>query len=255
MQDRQPQAPHQYGSLFYQYQRTGAALSAARLLPEVLRHVTVRSVLDVGCGAGAWVKGYRDLGIEDCVGVDGDYVDRSVLVMDRGDFHARDITKPFDFGRQFDIVQCLEVAEHVPRTSGAMVIENIVRHGKMVLFSAAPPGQGGEDHINERPYEYWRDMFLRHDFHLFDFVRPAIQNDAAIEPWYRFNVLFYAHDSIVESLPSAVQASRVPDSGRIADDSPLEYRMRRLLLRCLPQWVVSKLAVWKHRRTVNSMGH
>jgi hypothetical protein len=34
----------------------------------------------------------------------------------------------------------------------------------MVLFSAAPPGQGGEHHVNERTYEFWRGLFARHGY-------------------------------------------------------------------------------------------
>ena len=33
------------------------------------------------------------------------------------------------------------------------------RHSDIVLFSAAPPGQGGHGHVNERSYEYWRGEF------------------------------------------------------------------------------------------------
>jgi len=252
-----PTAPtahaHRYDDLFYRYQREGAARSASQVLPRVLRHLDVRSVLDVGCGAGAWVKAYEDLGVPTCVGIDGDYVDRSVLLMKPENFQPLDIARPFDLGRQFDLVQCLEVAEHVPSHAGDVLIDNLARHGRMVLFSAAPPGQGGEDHINERPYGYWRDAFARHGFQLYDFVRPEMRDDPLIEPWYRFNVLFFAHCSIVASLPAAVTRFAVPDNGVIPDVSPWAYQARKLLLRCLSPRLVSRMAVWKHRRIVDTM--
>ena len=244
---------HRYDELFYRYQREGAARSANQLLPRVLRHLDVRSVLDVGCGAGAWVKVYEDLGVPICVGIDGDYVDRSVLLMKPENFQPADITQPFDLGRQFELVQCLEVAEHVPSHFSDVLIDNLCRHGRMVLFSAAPPGQGGEDHINERPYVHWRSAFARHGFDLYDFVRPEVRGDALIEPWYRFNVLFFAHRSITASLPAAVTRFAVPDNGAIADVSPWTYQARKLLLRCLWPSLVSRMAVWKHRRIVDRM--
>ena len=41
-------------------------------------------------------------------------------------------------------------------------VQNLVRHASgAILFSAAPPGQGGEFHVNEQPYEYWRGKFQR----------------------------------------------------------------------------------------------
>ena len=244
---------HTYDSLFYQYQREGAIRSARTLLPPLIRVLGVKSVLDVGCGAAAWLAAYRDLGVTDCIGVDGEYVDRSLLLIDKDRFHPRDITRPFDFARQFDLVQCLEVAEHVPTAMSDTLVDNIVRHGRRVLFSAAVPGQGGEDHINEQSYEFWRDRFAARSYHLYDFVRPAVVDNEAIEPWYRYNVLLFVHDSAAKALPAEVAATRVPDASPIRDYSPLPYRLRKALLRSLPDGAVSALAVWKHKLAVRSL--
>jgi SAM-dependent methyltransferase len=243
---------HTYDSLFYEYQREGSARSALSLLPAVIEALGVGSVLDVGCGAGAWLSAYRQLDIVDCTGVDGDYVDRSLLVIDQDAFHPRDITQPFDFQRKFDIVQCLEVAEHVPPQTSQALVDNLTRHGKMVLFSAAVPGQGGKGHINEQPYEYWRDLFVERGYRLFDFVRPLAAGNEAIEPWYRYNILFFAHDSVVPSLPAQIASTRIRDGAPVPDYSPLAYRLRKMLLRSLPDSAVSMLAVMKHRYFVHS---
>ena len=244
---------HAYDSLFYEYQRDGSARSARALLPNVIAALGIRSVLDVGCGAGGWLSAYRALGVTDCLGVDREYVDRTMLLIDQAIFCPRDITRSFDFGRQFDLVQCLEVGEHVPRQACDTLIDNIVRHGRMVLFSAAVPGQGGENHVNEQPYEFWRDMFAARGFHFFDFVRPTADGNDAIEPWYRYNMMFFAHDFVVGSLPPAIAATRVPDGAGIRDFSPAGYRLRKMVMRSLPDSTVSMMAVWKHRRVVRSL--
>lgn len=245
---------HVYDSLFYKYQREGAARSALSMLPYVLGPLQLRSVLDVGCGAAAWLSGYRQLGIEDVIGVDGDYVDRSILLINQELFIPADITKPFNFQRQFDVVQCLEVAEHVPTSASETLIDNIVRHGKFVLFSAAVPGQGGEDHINEQPYGYWGDLFAARGYDLFDFIRPQIVDNRSIEAWYRYNTLFFAHQSVVPSLPAGIAASRLSPTAVIPDYSPISYRLRKAILRLLPDSAVSKLAVIKHQRAVRALG-
>jgi SAM-dependent methyltransferase len=206
----------------------------------------IKSVLDIGCGAGAWLAAYRDLGVEDLVGVDGDYVDRSMLLVEPCIFKPCDITKPLALGRHFDLVQCLEVAEHIPRGSSNMLVDNIVRHGKQVLFSAAVPGQGGEEHINEQPYEYWRNLFASRGYRLYDFVRPRIRANEKVEPWYRYNIMFFAHDSVSNALPAEVRNARVFDNAPIDDYAPATYRLRKLLVRSLPMRLVSLLAVWKH---------
>lgn len=244
---------HHYDSLFYRYQREGSARSAMKVLPCVLGKLPITSALDVGCGAAAWLSAYDKLGVKDYLGIDGDYVDRSLLMVDVARFRPGNITQPIDVGRQFDLVQCLEVAEHVPTATSATLVDNIVRHGKLVLFSAAVPGQGGEDHINEQPCEFWRDLFAARGYRLFDFVRPEIAGEHTVESWYRYNLMFFAHDSVVAQLPPAIARTRVPDGAPIADLSPLGFRLRKLVLRSLPESVVSKLAVWKHKQAVKAL--
>jgi SAM-dependent methyltransferase len=244
---------HQYDSLFYQYQREGSLRSARIVLPMVVRACQAKSLLDVGCGAGAWLSAAKQGGLDDFHGVDGDYVDRSLLMVEATRFSPRDISKAFDLGRRFDLVQCLEVAEHVPGASSQTLVDNIVRHGNLVLFSAAVPGQGGEDHINEQSYGYWRDLFAARGYRLFDFIRPRIADNLDIEPWYRYNVLLFVHDSQVEQLPAEVKGSRIADDKEVPDYSPLSYRIRKGVLRHLPNVVVSKMAVWKHSRAVRAL--
>ena len=244
---------YRYDALFYKYQRDGAVRSARALLPHVISALHINSVLDVGCGAGAWLAAYDALGVSDHVGVDGDYVDRSMLLVAAAKFVPRDISIPFDLARQFDLVQCLEVGEHVPNAASATLVDNIVRHGKHVLFSAAVPGQGGEEHINEQPYGFWRALFAQRGFRLFDFLRPRMQDDNRIEPWYRHNVLFFAHDDVVEQLASTIISAHVPDDAPIKDFASAGYRLRKALLRSLPSKAVSSIAILKHKLVVRSL--
>ncbi|WP_435201864.1 hypothetical protein [Qipengyuania sp. 902] len=58
------------------------------------------------------------------------------------DFLPQDLSQPFDLAQRFDLVQTLEVAEHLPETSARDFVASIARHGDIVLFSAAVPGQG-----------------------------------------------------------------------------------------------------------------
>lgn len=243
---------HIYDKLFYEYQREGSQRSALNLLPALINALNINSVLDVGCGAGAWLSAYKVLGVSDCIGVDGEYVDRSMLMIDQNIFHPEDITKPFNLNRQFDIVQCLEVAEHVPTECSSTLIQNIIKHGKLVLFSAAVPGQGGEEHINEQPYEFWRDTFSNYGYRLFDYIRPAVIEIKSIEPWYRYNILLFAHDSIIPELPLEVTSTRINDKSSITDYSPITYRIRKKILRTLPTRIISKLAVIKHKLLARS---
>ena len=149
-------------------------------------------------------------------------------------------------------MQCLEVAEHVPKDKSGALIDNLTRHGSCVMFSAAVPGQGGEQHINEQPHEFWRDLFAMRGYRLFDCLRPSLAGLTEVESWYRYNLMLYVKDEALCTLPEAVLATRVPCGSRVDDRSPLTYRLRKMVLRQLSVDWVSRLAVWKHRRAVRS---
>ena len=119
------------------------------------------------------------------------------LLFDASRFRPTDVASSFRLGRTFDLVQCLEVAEHLDPSASETLVDNLVAHAPIVVFSAAPPGQGGENHINERPYEFWRDLFEKRGYSLFDFLRPQIRLRLDVEHWYRYNMLvFVRHDAV-----------------------------------------------------------
>jgi SAM-dependent methyltransferase len=235
-----------YDDAFFRYIQEGSTRSAQKVVPLVAQALGVKSVLDVGCGAGAWLREYRNQAVTDCLGVDGDYVQKEQLLIPAENFTAHDITQPFDLGRRFDLAQCLEVGEHIPQSASETLVENLVRHSQAILFSAAIPGQGGENHINEQTYEFWRALFHRHEYKPFDFVRPAIKASTAIEIWYRHNIILYVAPERVQGLPSAVAGTHVPDGEPIASVSSFLYRLRTRILALLSVRWVSRLAVWKH---------
>jgi ribosomal protein L11 methylase PrmA len=68
-----------YTADFYRTQRDGARRSAEVVVPIVVELVQPHSVVDVGCGVGAWLAVFRQNGIEDIVGVDGPHIERQLL--------------------------------------------------------------------------------------------------------------------------------------------------------------------------------
>ena len=237
---------HTYDSQFFDYIQTGSSRSAKAVLPLVLAGLPLNSVLDVGCGAGAWLREYAALGISDYWGVDGDYVQKDQLLIPHDRFLARDLAQPFTLDRRFDLAQCLEVAEHLPKDRAAVLVDNLTRHSNQVLFSAAVPGQGGEYHVNEQPYEYWRDLFAERNFRLFDWLRPQLQQRLEIEPWYRYNSLLFIHDASIAGLPSVIAATRLGDDQPVPDLAPFSNRLLKALMRGLSPATLSRLAVIKH---------
>lgn len=225
---------HIYDGRYYAYINAGAQRSAEALLPIVARAFKVRSVVDFGAGQGAWLSVWQRLGVEDVSGIDGDYVNREALLIPADRFTAADLSGVVRLGRTFDLVQSLEVAEHLPRHAAETFVDNLVSHGKLVLFSAAAPGQGGEHHVNEQPYDYWRSLFEARGFAALDMVRPRLRNNSAVMPWYRYNTFVYVHRDRLATLPDEVRRTEIKTGDRIADISPPIYKMRKAVIRRIP---------------------
>ena len=109
-----PPAPFRYSPEFFDYIEQGARRSATRLLPLIHQSLAPASVLDVGCGRGLWLAVWTQLGVRDVLGLDGDYLQPDRLAIPPASFRSLDISQPFDLGRKWALVQCLEVAEHIP---------------------------------------------------------------------------------------------------------------------------------------------
>ena len=221
-----------------------SAQCVAAILQPLLR---LRSVLDVGCAQGAWLRAWKETGVTEFTGVDGDYVDRRRLQIGAEHFVPHDVSQPFDLGRIFDLVQCLEVAEHLPAAHAGTLIDNLTRHGTTILFSAAPPGQGGENHINERPYEYWRALFRERGYAALDGVRALVKTEPGVASWYRYNMFLYARTDIIATLPRSLAESLVPAHLSLKDISPLPHRLRKAMIRALPFAARQMLAKAKGR--------
>jgi hypothetical protein len=234
-----------YDRQFYKYINRGALDSASEVVPLVQKLVPqIGSVLDVGCGSGAWLSVWKVAGVE-VMGLDGDYVDRASLLVDASEFWPVDISSGFSTGEKYDLAQCLEVAEHLPTTDGTTLVESLCAHADVVLFSAAAPGQGGENHINEQPYKYWRDLFATEGFQMYDVMRKPLLNNKRVMPWYRYNTFLYVRltarpDLHANLVDRAVAADQYP-----VDISPWLYRLRKLLVGLLPAAVMTRLAVLK----------
>lgn len=165
--------------------------SAAVVVPIVMELIGPRSVVDVGCGTGAWLSRFLDAGVSDIVGVDGDYVDRGMLRFPPERFVAHDLEKSLTLGRSFDLVISLEVAEHLSLDAGERLIDSLVSLGPVVLFSAAVPGQGGHGHLNEQWPVHWAELFATRGYEAIDCIRHRIWDNPDVDWWYAQNTILY----------------------------------------------------------------
>ena len=239
-------ADHVYTDQFYQYINEGSIRSARYMVPAILSklQINISSMLDVGCGAGAWVKVWQENEVE-AWGLDNDYVSRDSLLIDKDRFIPRDLVDSFRLEQQFDLVQSLEVAEHLPNQAAEPFVQSLCAHADIVVFSAAPPGQGGEYHINEQPYQYWRELFDKQDFQIYDIVRKQFRDYSDIEPCYRYNLFVFVRRSAHPEVHNALKEYAVAEDQMPMDISPPLFRLRKWVLSLLPVGFSTFLAVLK----------
>jgi len=180
-----------YSPGFFAEIRDRALRSAHEIVPCILDWVKPKSVVDLGCGMGTWLTVFQEHGIQDVLGIDGDYVDRSMLDVAEACFRIADLSQPLEIKRQFDLALCLEVAEHLPKESAATVVRSLVQLSPVVLFSAAIPFQGGIHHVNEQWPEYWGRLFSKEGYIVIDCLRKEIWNNERVSWWYAQNMLLF----------------------------------------------------------------
>jgi SAM-dependent methyltransferase len=191
-----------YDRDFFDSISAGSLRSGRVVAPMVLELVgPVASVVDVGCGTGAWLRVFSESGIKDFLGIDGDYVRRDQLEIPSERFRAMDLTQKISLERQFDLVLCLEVAEHLPPSNSDELVGSLTRLGETILFSAAVPYQGGREHINEQWPEYWAEKFRSRGFTALDPFRARLWNEEQVEPWFAQNLVLYVANHRVTTEP------------------------------------------------------
>jgi hypothetical protein len=236
---------HVYNTDFYDYIDDGSRASARTVAPLLLAEMNIDSLLDVGAGHGAWASEWMAAGVTDVVAIDGDYVKPDQLVIPEANFRAADLSQPLDLGRNFDLVQSLEVAEHLPHAKAATFVETLTRHGDVVLFSAAVPHQGGEHHVNEQPPEYWRQLFKACGYSAFDWLRPRLADQRQVKGWYRYNSFLYANEAGQRRLSESILEDRVPDGRILNIGGDFAWNARRAMVRLIPTGLVKPVAMVK----------
>lgn len=182
-----------YNNFFYEKQLLESRNSAKYIVPIINDWFQPKSIIDIGCGVGAWLDIWKKCknGIE-VKGIDADFVDKSLLLIDvSNEFIEADLNKKLPKLKKYDLAMCLEVAEHLEGKRADSFIEELTGLSDIVVFSAAIPGQEGTQHINEQFLKYWIDKFNQNGYKCYDVIRPMIWEVDSISWWFRQNIVLF----------------------------------------------------------------
>jgi hypothetical protein len=89
--------------------------------------------------------------------------------------------------RVFDLMLCVEYAQHVPPDDSVRLVRSLCERSLRVVFSAALPRQSGSSHINCRSQHDWIELFATFGFTCLDAFRPLLWQATHVAPAVRQN--------------------------------------------------------------------
>lgn len=126
----------------------------------------VVTIFDFGCGTGVYVHEFRNQGL---ISTGFEYSAKARKIASK---YLKTELEPFnleeftEFGSRSDLCISLEVAEHLSPDLGQRLVDICCLHSPIVVFSAAPPGQSGQGHVNLQPKSYWIQSFEDRNYQL-----------------------------------------------------------------------------------------
>ena len=185
-----------YNSDYYERTVEGPAVrSAGTIANSILNDFKATCVIDVGCGTGALLEALRDMGCE-VFGLEYSEAALKYFRARRLNVGKFDLERNvFNDNRTFDVAVSMEVAEHLPEKAADRYVDLLARLSRVIVFTAAPPGQGGIDHVNEQPPSYWITKFQQRGFEHAEEIsqrwRESWKAAGDVEGWYHQNLMIF----------------------------------------------------------------
>jgi GT2 family glycosyltransferase/2-polyprenyl-3-methyl-5-hydroxy-6-metoxy-1,4-benzoquinol methylase len=129
---------------------------------EIVRRLSPRLVLDVGCAKGFLVECLRDRGVE-AYGLD---------VSEFAISEVRPDIKPYcwvgsvqdSISKDYNLITCIEVCEHLSEADARDAVREMTAHADSILFSSTPSDFTEPTHVNVHPIIDWLRLFAEFSF-------------------------------------------------------------------------------------------
>ena len=165
----------------------------------IVAEFSPKSLVDVGCGSGEIALAFV---AEGCTSIfPFDYSSDAVALAKTNGLNQAleiDLTRASRIPAVADLCLCLEVAEHIPAANVANLCKLLSEPAPVLIFTAAPPGQGGHFHLNEQPRQYWIENLRVAGMHYDEqaVVRVRERFAGRMIPDYDNNLMIFRRDAI-----------------------------------------------------------
>ena len=196
-----------YDAAFFEAKADEVRRSAEAIVPLVLELVAPRSVVDLGCGTGTWLAVFAEHGVDDVLGVDGDWVPRDRLDIPQRAFPRR-APRPSRSGSS--AASTWPSRSRSPSTSPSTPptvrrVADAASSGRAVLGRRRRT-RAGLHHVNEQWQDYWAARFAGRGYDAVDAIRPRMWAMDGIPYWYVQNMLVYATPEVIAATPALATA-------------------------------------------------
>lgn len=166
------------------------AETAPQVVSKLDELLDFETVMDAGCGTGLYIKEFENIGKE-VFGFDAN--------IDANPPTIRDLRMPLNLGK-YDLVFCIEVAEHIDPEYADVFVRNLVRAtDKWLVMTACPPRPKSEytkvAHVNEQKKEYWvkkvESCGLEYRGDLVDELQEYYRGIEGMRRWFNNDLMVY----------------------------------------------------------------
>jgi len=182
-----------YDDEYYRLVVEGPMLQSALIIANsIKREFSPMTLIDVGCGTGVLLMELKKQDVQ----VMG--LEYSTSALKYCQARGLNVVK-FDLESDetvttgmVDVCVSTEVAEHLPSTSAEKYVDLLTQISSTVVMTAAPPGQGGTDHVNEQPNEYWVEKFHHRKFYFDHALTLKFRQE-----WKKENVVSWYYENVM----------------------------------------------------------
>lgn len=179
------------------------------IVEEILKHFSPKSVIDLWCGLGTFVKVFQDYWI-DAYWVNWEWVEKDKLFIDEKSLIIKNLEEFYDFWKKYDLAISLEVAEHIDEKYSDNFVKTLISCSDYIVFSAATSCQWWQNHVNEQRPEYREKKFNKYWYKFYDVFRHVFWDNKNIFWRYKQNMFLIVKEwkeipnTLVEKWPKYV---------------------------------------------------